>query len=96
MGLGAYLAAATEREHYMAEEKRERDEIGMKPEAEKEVIYEIMTSYGIRREDVTPLVSALELNVEEWVRVCPGLRFTWSKVDIVIVYDELRTPVRKA
>lgn len=70
MGLGAYLAAVTERDHYIAEEKRERDEVATKPEAEKEEIYEIMTTYGIGRDAVTPLISALEANVDEWVRVC--------------------------
>ena len=70
MGLGAYLAAVTERDHYIAEEKRERDEVATKPEAEKEEIYEVLMTYGISREAITPLVSALEANVEEWVRVC--------------------------
>jgi len=70
MGLGAYLAAVTERDHYIAEEKRERDEVATKPEAEKEEIYEILTRYGVSREAITPLVSALEANVEEWVKVC--------------------------
>lgn len=70
MGLGAYLAAVTKRDYYIAEEKRERDEIAKKPEAEKEEIYKILITYGMSREAITPLVSALEANVEEWVRVC--------------------------
>lgn len=69
MGLGAYLAAVTERDHYIAEEKREREEVTTKPEAEKEEIYEILMAYGIGHDAVTPLVTALEANVEEWVRV---------------------------
>jgi VIT1/CCC1 family predicted Fe2+/Mn2+ transporter len=69
MGLGAYLAAVTDRDHYIAEEKRERDEVMIKPEAEKEEIYEILSGYGIGRDAVTPLVTALEGNEEEWVRV---------------------------
>ena len=69
MGLGAYLAAVTERDHYIAEETRERDEVKVKPAAEKEEIYEILMAYGIGRDAITPLVLALEANVEEWVRV---------------------------
>lgn len=75
MGLGAYLAAVTERDHYIAEEKRERDEVVSKPETEKEEIYEIMMTYGISRGAVTPLVLALEANVDEWVRVCISVNY---------------------
>lgn len=73
MGLGAYLAAVTERDHYIAEEKRERAEVAMKPEAEREEIYEIMMSYGVGRDAVAPLVAALARNEDEWVRV--GISF---------------------
>lgn len=81
MGLGAYLATVTERDHYIAEEKRERDEVATKPEAEREEIYEIMTSYGIGREATTPLISALEANVDEWVRVCIQLLILYTRFD---------------
>jgi vacuolar iron transporter family protein len=79
MGLGAYLAAVTERDHYIAEEKRERDEIEIKPEAEREEIYEILMTYGVGRDAITPLVSALEANVEEWVRVCISAKYPLYK-----------------
>lgn len=89
MGLGAYLAAVTERDHYIAEEKRERDEIATKPDAERDEIYEIMMTYGIGRNAVTPLISALESNVEEWVRVCTLSLLLYTRVDSRAVYDEL-------
>jgi VIT1/CCC1 family predicted Fe2+/Mn2+ transporter len=69
MGLGAYLAAVTERDHYMAEEAREREEVQIKPQAEKEEIYEIMRDYGVERNATTPLVECLAANPEQWVRV---------------------------
>jgi VIT1/CCC1 family predicted Fe2+/Mn2+ transporter len=69
MGLGAYLAAVTERDHFIAEEAREREEVRTKPHAEKEEIYEIMQDYGVQRDATTPLVEALAANPEEWVRV---------------------------
>jgi hypothetical protein len=47
MGLGAYLAAVTDRDHYIAEEKRERNEVINMPEAETAEIYEILDGYGI-------------------------------------------------
>lgn len=89
MGLGAYLAAVTERDHYIAEEKRERDEIATKPDAERDEIYEIMMTYGISRDAVTPLISALESNVEEWVRVRTLSLLLYARFDSRAVYDEL-------
>jgi hypothetical protein len=70
MGLGAYLAAVTERDHYIAEEQREHDEVLFKPEAEKEEIFEIMEVYNIPREASRPLVESLCKDPENWVKVC--------------------------
>jgi vacuolar iron transporter family protein len=69
MGLGAYLAAVTERDHYTSEEKREREEVLIKPEDEKEEIYEIMDNYGISREASKSLVDSLCQEPENWIRV---------------------------
>ena len=69
MGLGAYLAAVTERDHYISEENRERDEIQTKPEDEREEIYEIMDSYGIGRDASKSMVDCLFLDSGNWVRV---------------------------
>lgn len=72
MGLGAYLAAVTQRDHYLCEEGREREEVRTRPEDEKEEIYEIMHGYGLDREVTKPLVERLCSNPEQWVRVsCP-------------------------
>jgi vacuolar iron transporter family protein len=80
IGLGAYLATATERDHYIAEGKGERDEIAAKPDAERGEIYKIMMSYGIGRDAITPLISALETNVEEWVRVRFSVTYSIYKI----------------
>jgi vacuolar iron transporter family protein len=69
MGLGAYLAAVTDRDHYLSEEKREREEVMIKPEDEKEEIYEIMDNYGISREASKPLVDSLCQDPENWIKV---------------------------
>jgi len=72
MGLGAYLAAVTERDHYINEEAREREEVRTRPEDEREEIYEIMEGYGLDRDSTRPLVDKLEENPDQWVRVgCP-------------------------
>lgn len=49
MGLGAWLAAMTEKKHYEVEEAREWSEVRDKPDAEAEEIYEIFDKYGIDR-----------------------------------------------
>jgi hypothetical protein len=69
MGLGAYLAAATDRDLYTAERKREEDEVANKPEDEKEEIYEILERYGIGGEASGLVVRDLERNPENWVQV---------------------------
>ena len=69
MGLGAWLAAMTDRKHYEVEEERERREIREMPEAEEEEIFEIFDTYGIAREAVVPLVQHLKGNEDMWVKV---------------------------
>lgn len=69
MGLGAFLAAVTDREKYIAEEQREIDEVRTKPEAEKTEIYEIMEQYGVGHDACMPLVEALASNEDQWVKV---------------------------
>lgn len=70
MGLGAYLAAVTDRDLYDSEERREREEVRTKPEAEKEEIYEVFEEYEIGRKDCATVVQALERSPENWVKVC--------------------------
>ena len=69
MGLGAYLAAVTERDHYLCEEKREREEVQNMPEQEKEECYVILEKYGVPRAKLVPVVDALARNTERWVQV---------------------------
>ena len=68
MGLGAYLAAVTDRDHYLSEEKRERDEVLTKPQAEQEEIYEILNGYGVSRESSKAVVDDLRKDEENWIR----------------------------
>jgi len=56
MGLGAYLAASTERKHYEVEEERERREVKECPKAEEDEIYEILGRYGIARAEASGVV----------------------------------------
>lgn len=68
MGLGAYLAAVTDRDHYNSEEKREREEILTKAEAEKQEIVEILDEYGISKEASALVVRDLCRDHEAWIK----------------------------
>jgi len=68
MGLGAYLAAVTDKHHYDVEEERERREVKECPKAEEDEIYEIFEQYGVSREEAHGVVQGLKANEENWVR----------------------------
>lgn len=59
MGLGAYLAAATERQQWEAEYARECWEVDHCPEREREEIYEVLEKYGISRDGARGVVEEL-------------------------------------
>jgi len=68
MGLGAYLAAETERERYASEEARERDESVGKSPAEREAIFDLLARYGLSRRAAEPLADELGRDPEAWLR----------------------------
>lgn len=67
MGLGGYLAARTDREHYAAERQRELQETVEMPEREAEEVAGIFRGYGLREGHVGPIVDAICSNQERWV-----------------------------
>ena len=67
MGLGGYLAAQSEEEHYHAERQREVTEVTEKPEAEVTETAEVFRSYGVTEEESRPIVDALRTRPEAWV-----------------------------
>ncbi|KAJ5812619.1 hypothetical protein N7474_008920 [Penicillium riverlandense] len=82
MGLGAYLAAVTERDHYKCEEAREREEVFSKPRAEKEEIHEILADYGISREASQAVVDCLAQNNEQWIRFMMDFELRLEKPNV--------------
>jgi VIT1/CCC1 family predicted Fe2+/Mn2+ transporter len=67
MGLGGYLAARGDAEHYASELKREQTEIVERVKDEEEEIYEIFEQYSVDREAATPVLEALKRNPKAWV-----------------------------
>jgi VIT1/CCC1 family predicted Fe2+/Mn2+ transporter len=66
MGLGGYLAARTERQHYFAERTREEYEISVVPGSERKEVIEIMAQYGVSQKECAPLLAALQRNPQSW------------------------------
>lgn len=67
MGLGGYLAAKTDIEHYDTERKREISETKDVPEKEKEEILEVFRGYGLTEDQITPIVDSISSEREKWV-----------------------------
>ncbi|HKD02494.1 MAG TPA: VIT1/CCC1 transporter family protein [Terriglobales bacterium] len=67
MGLGGYLAAHGDAEHYQQERAREEREIVEIPEEEMAEVSRVFHEYGITEEQSAPLVKALSERPEAWV-----------------------------
>jgi vacuolar iron transporter family protein len=67
MGLGDYLAAKSDAEHYESERVRERIEVREKPDTEAEEVTQAFLSYGVMPEESKSVVDALRQRPEAWV-----------------------------
>jgi VIT1/CCC1 family predicted Fe2+/Mn2+ transporter len=66
MGLGGYLAARSDVEHFLNERRREEQEIVEKADVEKQEIVDIFQQYGVTAEECAPIVTALVRKPEAW------------------------------
>ncbi len=67
MGLGGYLAAKSDAEHYDSEKAREQAEVVEKPDEEAREVAKVLRSYGLTKEEATPVVAALRQRPDAWV-----------------------------
>jgi VIT1/CCC1 family predicted Fe2+/Mn2+ transporter len=67
MGLGGYLAARSEAEHYASERRREEAEIVTLPDREREEVAHIFRGYGLAEAEIEPVLRAFESNHPAWV-----------------------------
>jgi len=67
MGLGGYLAARSDAEHYASERAREERETVDLPDAEAAEVAEVFASYGLSEAESAPLVNALRARPKAWV-----------------------------
>ncbi len=67
MGLGGYLAARNDADHYAAERQREKQETLTMPQAEKREVSDILRNYGLTEDQSKPIVEALAARPEAWI-----------------------------
>lgn len=67
MGLGGYLAARGDAEHYAAEERREHQEVLEKPHVEREEVAAVFRRYGLSETQIAPILEAFEQDPRSWV-----------------------------
>jgi VIT1/CCC1 family predicted Fe2+/Mn2+ transporter len=67
MGLGGYLAAKSDAEHYASEMKREHREVEEIPQEEQEEVARVFRSYGLGPEEISPIIKALTAHPQSWV-----------------------------
>jgi VIT1/CCC1 family predicted Fe2+/Mn2+ transporter len=67
MGLGGYLAAKSDAEHYAKEREREKREVKEIPDEEMREVAHVFQSYGLSPGESAPIVEALSNNPKKWV-----------------------------
>src|ERR1044072_5809448 len=67
MGLGGYLAAKSDAEHYAKEREREKREVAEIPHEERREVAEVFQEYGLTQEETWPIVEALRKQPKKWI-----------------------------
>jgi vacuolar iron transporter family protein len=67
MGLGGYMAAKSDAEHYAKEREREKREVAEIPHEEMREVAEVFEAYGLTPEQTWPIVQALRKEPRAWV-----------------------------
>ncbi len=67
MGLGGYLAAKSDAEHYAKEREREKREVAEIPHEEMREVAEVFEEYGLTKEETKPIVEALRRQPKKWI-----------------------------
>jgi VIT1/CCC1 family predicted Fe2+/Mn2+ transporter len=67
MGLGGYLAARSDVEHYANERENERREVEVIPAKEKQEVEEVLLAYGLEKAQSKLIADALSKRPEAWI-----------------------------
>ena len=67
MGLGGYLAAKSDAEHYASERETERREVDTIPAKERAEVEQLLLTYGLEKKQSTLVANALSQRPEAWI-----------------------------
>ena len=67
MGLGGYLAAKSDTDHYASERLREQAEVVEKPVAELSEVAAVFKDYGLSPGEIKPILDKLQQRPDAWV-----------------------------
>jgi VIT1/CCC1 family predicted Fe2+/Mn2+ transporter len=67
MGLGGYLAARSDAEHYASERRREEREVKERAEDEREEVALVFRQFGLAEDHIAPVLDAFQVNPRAWV-----------------------------
>lgn len=67
MGLGGYLAAQNDADHYENERRREEREIEEIPEEEAREVLEVFKEFGLTEAEALPVVESLQQRPQQWI-----------------------------
>jgi VIT1/CCC1 family predicted Fe2+/Mn2+ transporter len=81
MGLGGYMAAKSDTEHYLSEIAREEAEVRDKADIEAAEVALVFQSYGLTAEGSKPIVDALRLRPAAWVNFMMRFELGLEKPD---------------
>jgi VIT1/CCC1 family predicted Fe2+/Mn2+ transporter len=67
MGLGGYLAARNDADHYASELRREQREVEEIPDEEAHEVLEVFETYGLTHAEAVPIVDSLRQRPKQWI-----------------------------
>jgi VIT1/CCC1 family predicted Fe2+/Mn2+ transporter len=67
MGLGGYLAARNDADHYASELRREQREVQEIPDEEAREVLEVFETYGLTHAEAVPIVDSLRQRPKQWI-----------------------------
>ncbi len=81
MGLGGYLAARTDRDHYESERARELRETVELPQKERDEVADVFRGFGMSEENIKPVVDAISADQTRWVDFMMRFELGFEKPD---------------
>ncbi|MEZ4664011.1 MAG: VIT1/CCC1 transporter family protein [Caldilineaceae bacterium] len=81
MGLGGYLAARSDEEHYEAERRREQQEIENMPDVEEAEVAAVFRDFGLAAEHVQAVTDAICSDRQRWINFMMNFELGLEKPD---------------